>query len=1173
MRRSVLFAALLAASGALAQTDDRGALTAFLEDSLSDAGRTVTITGFEGALAARATIQALTIADAEGVWLTLTGVTLDWSRSSLLAGELSVTELSAESIEVVRLPDTDADGLPAPEAPGFALPELPVSIAIDRVAAGRILLGAAVLGQPVEGSLEASLRLADGAGQARLELLRGGEGPQGAILLDAGYDNATRELAIDLTAGEGEGGIVATLLGIPGAPATDFRLNGAGPLDAFTAGIRLATDGEPRLAGQIVLRETAGAHRLQADVRGNLAPLLAPAQVDFFGTEVALTLEAERAAGGRVTVGRFDLAARSLRLQGSATIAADGMPEVVSVTGVLASPDGEAVLLPFGEVPTRVARAEFALDAGLAGPGGWRGTLAVTGLDRPGVTAARLALDGSGRIGRTAAGNSFGGTLHLAASGLRFADDGVAAALGDSWSGSLKADLPPGGGALQLTDLQLAGAGVTLTGALGIGGLATGFPAEGRLTVAADDLSRFALLAGRPLAGAGTIRASGAAGLLSGLLDGTVEVAATGLRLGIDPLDRLLTGESRAALSLRRDATGTTLRSFDLRAGALTAAASGVLASAGSALAGSVRLTDLSALGPGFGGSADLGIRFDGTPERGRITASGTGEGLRLGARALDRLLAGQSRLTGAATLRQGLVHVETAEIANPQLTFAARQAPGSGTGALAVEARLADLGLIVAGLSGPLTLAGDVAQDIGGFGLDIAARGPGQLDGRFSGRIARDLGSADLTLAGSGQAVLANLLLAPRVLTGPVRYDLRLVGPLRLASLSGRLTLAEGRLTDPALGFSVEGIEALAVLEQGQAAVSATARASGGGGLRIEGPVSLAPPFQGALAVTLDRVALSDPRLFETTASGALRIDGPLAGGGRITGALALGETELRIPDGGLGAATGALPDLRHVAEPADVRATRLRAGLFDAGAADVRRGGGAFGLDVTISAPSRIFLRGRGIDAELGGELRLLGTTAAIVPSGAFGLIRGRLDILGRRLVLERADLQLAGSFVPVLAISASTQSNGIVIAVMVEGPADEPVVTIRSVPELPQEDVLARLLFGRSLETISALQALQLTNAVAVLAGRGGEGVVNRLREAFGLADLDIQTAEDGTAALTVGRYLSENLYTEVEIDQDGQSRINLNLDLRPGVTVRGRVGADGETGIGIFFERDY
>jgi translocation and assembly module TamB len=298
------------------------------------------------------------------------------------------------------------------------------------------------------------------------------------------------------------------------------------------------------------------------------------------------------------------------------------------------------------------------------------------------------------------------------------------------------------------------------------------------------------------------------------------------------------------------------------------------------------------------------------------------------------------------------------------------------------------------------------------------------------------------------------------------------------------------------------------------------------------------------------------------------------LLGGALVAGSIALGQTEVRVPSSGFETA-GALLNLRHRNEPSEVRATRVRAGLLDAatggGAGDAS--GGAFRLDVTVSAPSQVFVRGRGIDAELGGQLRLTGSTDAIVPAGGFSLIRGRLDILGKRLVLSRADLALEGSFVPVLDIAAVTESDGIASTVNIAGPADNPVVSFSSSPPLPQEEVLARLLFGRALESISALQAAQLANAVAVLAGRGGEGLVGRLRKSFGLDDLDLATAEDGSTALTVGKYLTDNVYTEVEVEQGGKAKISLNLDLRDGVTVKAGVGDDGNAGVGIFLERDY
>jgi translocation and assembly module TamB len=280
-----------------------------------------------------------------------------------------------------------------------------------------------------------------------------------------------------------------------------------------------------------------------------------------------------------------------------------------------------------------------------------------------------------------------------------------------------------------------------------------------------------------------------------------------------------------------------------------------------------------------------------------------------------------------------------------------------------------------------------------------------------------------------------------------------------------------------------------------------------------------------------------------------------------------------LRIPSTGLGGA-GDLAGLVHVNEPGPVRATRARAGLAgSAGGAAGGTGGGALALDLVISAPNRVFVRGRGLDAELGGEIGLRGTTAAIVGAGALDLIRGRLDILGKRLTLTEARLAFQGDLVPVLDIRASNDSGGVTSTVAIEGRADEPKVRFTSSPELPEEEVLSHLLFGQGLANISALQAARLAAAVATLAGRGGEGVVGRLRKSFGLDDLDLATDAEGGTTVRAGKYLSENLYTEVEVNQEGKSRITLNLDIRPGVTARGSLGSDGNAGIGLYLERDY
>ncbi len=1177
MRRAAILALALVATPLFAQEDDRDFLTAFLEDNLSGAGREVTITGFAGALSARATIETLTIADDDGIWLTISGATLDWSRSALLSGEVRISEFSAREITLARLPSVpDADGaIPSPEAAPFSLPELPVSIDIDRIAADRITLGETILGQSFEGTLSAALSLVGGEGSAALDLTRTDDGPSAEIALAASYSNATRDLALSLDASESAGGIVVGLLGIPGAPSASFQLSGEGPLENHKASISLATDGQDRLTGTVILgQEPGGAYRLQADVAGNIAPILAPDHVDFFGTDVGLSLDAHHTPSGRITLDRLSVKARSVSFDGRAVLAADGLPEMIDIAGRLADPDGSPVLLPFGDSPIRVDRADFRLSGTSVAGKGWTADIGIDGLTHAAARIGRLSLSGSGRIGRAGDKSSVGGTLRLAANDLIPVDAGLAAALGQDLRGGLRFHWLEGDGTLNLTGLDLAGDGFGATGALQVQGLDSGLLTSGNLRLTAADLSRFSVLAGRPLGGSGEVVIDGSAGLLSGMLDGTADVSANGLTIAVDEVDSLLRGPSTARISVLRDTTGTTLRAFDLVAGGLTARASGKLATEGSSLSAELSLPDLSALGGSYGGSASLTAGFEGTPKDGRLALDGSGRNLRIGDPNADRILAGNSTLSVLLGLRGGAVEIDSATLANPQATLSVSGRLEDAVRKLTINARLANLGLVLPNLDGPLVLDGSASQTSAGYTVDAGFQGPAAINGTIRGTVAPNLSRANLAVTGVGRASLTNLFISPRALDGQVRYDLTLNGPFRPSALSGRLTLSNGRFSDPGIGVSLEGIEALAQLQGGQAQLSSTARLSAGGLLRVDGPIGLEPPFQSRLSVSLDRIRLVDPELYEATLDGSVTVEGPLAGGALIAGSLQLAEAELRVPDSGF-ASAAALLNVTHINEPDPVRQTRFRAGLIDTGAGTSAASGPnrPFRLDLTVSAPARVFVRGRGIDAELGGQIRLQGTTNAIVPSGQFSLIRGRLDILGKRLVLSEAELQLAGSAVPYLRVVAENQGREVVSRVTVEGQADDPKVSFSSVPELPQEEVLAQLLFGRDLSRLSALQAAQLANAVAVLAGRGGEGIVTRLRNSFGLDDLDLTTSEDGSTALTAGRYLSENLYSEIELGQDGQSRVTLNLDLSAGVTVRGRLDNDGDSGIGIFVERDY
>jgi translocation and assembly module TamB len=325
---------------------------------------------------------------------------------------------------------------------------------------------------------------------------------------------------------------------------------------------------------------------------------------------------------------------------------------------------------------------------------------------------------------------------------------------------------------------------------------------------------------------------------------------------------------------------------------------------------------------------------------------------------------------------------------------------------------------------------------------------------------------------------------------------------------------------------------------------------------------------------VTLDRVRLLDPTLYEVlVARGDLTIGGALARSPGVAGRIELGESELRVPETGLGTAAP-IPDIRHVNETAAERRTRAAAGLLQRQAAPSGGGTSAVGLDIEIAAPGRIFLRGRGIDAEFGGSLRVGGTTANVIPAGRFDLIRGRISILGTRLDITEGSATLQGDFDPFLRLRAQSRAGGYRIIIAVDGPASSPDISLSSDPFLPEDEILAQLLFGRSVSSLSPVQLIQLADAASSLAGgRSDGGLLSNLREGLGLDNLDLQTDDEGNAAVRAGRYLNENIYTDVTVGAQGDSAVSLNIDLTPDVTARGSFSSEGSSSVGVFFERDY
>ena len=156
-------------------------------------------------------------------------------------------------------------------------------------------------------------------------------------------------------------------------------------------------------------------------------------------------------------------------------------------------------------------------------------------------------------------------------------------------------------------------------------------------------------------------------------------------------------------------------------------------------------------------------------------------------------------------------------------------------------------------------------------------------------------------------------------------------------------------------------------------------------------------------------------------------------------------------------------------------------------------------------------MFIRGRGLDAELGGTIHFRGTTAKPVPDGGLHLRRGTLTVVGTTLNFTEGTIDFSGAGLsdPSMHFVATSTTASIVATLTVSGSAKDPKITLSSVPDMPQDEILAQLLFNTSTSKLSPFQLARDRRAPwpRCPARRPAFDPLEKLRNTFGLDRLSV------------------------------------------------------------------
>jgi translocation and assembly module TamB len=480
---------------------------------------------------------------------------------------------------------------------------------------------------------------------------------------------------------------------------------------------------------------------------------------------------------------------------------------------------------------------------------------------------------------------------------------------------------------------------------------------------------------------------------------------------------------------------------------------------------------------------------------------------------------------------------------------------------------------------------ANDAARGLPGTDLHATAQLKGNtadVDAKLSAGKASSLsltgraplaadGALDLKLAGTLDMGLLNPLLEARGrhVTGEVAIDTTVTGAVADPEIGGTVRLAKGSLRDYAQGINLSDITGELSGNHGLLRIEKLTARAAPGNVSVAGTIGvLQPKMPIDLKITAKDAQPIANNIVTANLDAEMTVKGTIREEMEVAGKIQIKRADVEIPSG--------LPP--------------------NVAVLDVRRPGAAkpppaqkpliVKLNITVEAPRQILVKGRGLDAELGGELRIRGTTDSPNVGGGFQLQRGFFTLASSKLTFSSGTVTFSGiglnnKIDPTLDFLASSQVLDVTATIRITGLADSPKIELSSTPELPQDEILARLLFGQPAATLTALQVVQIGAALTTLSGGGGLNPVAKIQKALGLDRLAVgsntTTTATGTqqtsgASIEAGRYVSSRVFVAVKESTTGSSQLAVDVDLTKHLKLQTKLGNGNTSAQGTTPEND-
>jgi autotransporter translocation and assembly factor TamB len=233
---------------------------------------------------------------------------------------------------------------------------------------------------------------------------------------------------------------------------------------------------------------------------------------------------------------------------------------------------------------------------------------------------------------------------------------------------------------------------------------------------------------------------------------------------------------------------------------------------------------------------------------------------------------------------------------------------------------------------------------------------------------------------------------------------------------------------------------------------------------------------------------------------------------------------------------------------------------------------------LDVTLNLGQAAEIYGRGMKMRLAGQLHLTGSMRKPQLTGELTIPKGGIDYRNIHLdVLPKSRLVFTGDPErPLLYVQAGRKIDNILVGVQIEGPGDRLQSRLFSNPSMPDAEILAYLVTGRSLSSLGKDGAVDALSVAGFLLGPGSalQDVQNKVQRSLGLDSMEVSAGTE-SSKVAVGKKIGKRTTVKLEetIAAGSTTAVTLEYLLTNSITVFARQVQNAAPTLGLRYRKEW